>query len=283
MQIHELFQRPKKVNEDLASFFGLNNPTVAQAWSQIGGELMQNLSSRFAKDPKYANMSLTQRKQAMLADQMIQQTAQQKVEEWQKVVTALETKNRGVPLTDQQYEAAFMNWANKSLFNGKFSTLDPSVKAKAQQYFGQFVAHRNDSDAAKRSTMQQGVLASLLADESARAVQVATDLQKAQAAMGIQGQAQQPQVQQGPGYTVQPTQPGYKATTTNAPVATLPQTTSPVVQSTAPVAPRTVVPGTQQKQLPGYGATKTNAPTTVPQIKPADVKKIASNVAKAPA
>lgn len=183
MQIHELFQSPKKVNEDLSSFFGLNNPAVKQAWDQLGGELIQNLSARFTKDPRYANMPLEQRKKAIAQDQAVQEMSRQKYEEWQKYITAVETKARGTPLTDQQYQAAFLNWATQSIFGNKFNSLDPAIKANAQEYFTQFVSHRGDPDAKRRAMFQTNILASLIADETARAVQVATDLQKTQVSL----------------------------------------------------------------------------------------------------
>lgn len=252
MQIHELFYRPKKVNEDLASFFGLNNPVVKQAWDQIGGELIQDLSARFTKDPRYANMPLEQRKKAIAQDQAVQQMAQQKYEEWQTYIKSLETKARGTPLTDQQYQAAFLQWANQSLFGNKFASLDPAVKSTAQQYFTQFVSHRGDPDAKRRAMFQTNILSSLIADETARAVQVATDLQNAQASMGTQAaqsSAQQP-AQQGSGYTVQATQPAYKAVATNAPVAAVPQIGAGLPQVAAkaqPAAKQTVTPADMQK------------------------------------
>lgn len=224
MQIHELFQRPKKVNEDLSSFFGSNNPAVRQAWDQLGGELIQDLSARFTKDPKYANMSLEQRKKAIAQDQNVQQMAQQKYEEWQKYITSVETKARGTPLTDQQYQAAFMNWANQSLFNNKFNSLDSAVKAKAQEYFTQFLSHRRDPEPKRRSMLQTAILGSMIADETARTIQVATDLQKTQAA----------------------TQP----TTMNAPKASMPQIGMPagVPKPTTSVSP--TVGGAPKPGLP---------------------------------
>jgi len=252
MQIHELFQHPKKVNEDLSSFFGLNNPVVKQAWDQIGGELIQSLSARFTKDPRYANMSIDQRKKAIAQDQAVQQMAQQKYDEWQKYIASLETKARGTPLTDQQYQAAFLNWITQSIFGNNFNSLAPAVKATAQQYFTQFVSHRGDPDAKRRAMFQTNILASLIADETARAVQIATDLQKAQAATGTtpaQSSAQQP-TQQGQGYTVQPTQPGYKAVTTNAPAAAVPQIGAGLPQvpvKPQPAAKQTVTPADMQK------------------------------------
>lgn len=254
MQIHELFQRPKTLKEDLAGFFGLNNPAVKQVWDQLGGELIQDLAARFTKDPKYANMPLEQRKKAIAQDQAVQQMAQQKYEEWQKYITALETKNRGTPLTDQQYQAAFMNWANQSLFGSKFASLDSAVKAKAQEYFTQFISHRGDPDPKRRSMFQTTILGSMIADETARAVQVATDLQKAQAATGTtptQATAQQPAAKQGQGYNVQPAQPGYKAVTTNAPVAAVPQVNTPTAPSTQQVNPQ------QLKQIAAKAAKAT--------------------------
>lgn len=238
MQIHELFQHPKTVNEDLSSFFGLNNPVVKQAWDQIGGELIQSLSARFTKDSRYANMSIDQRKKAIAQDQTVQQMAQQKYEEWQKYITALETKARGTPLTDQQYQAAFLNWANQSMFGNKFNSLDSAVKATAQQYFTQFVSHRGDPDAKRRAMFQTNILASLIADETARAVQVATDLQKTQAALSVQQKAS----------NTTPTV-GQKSTT-NAPVANVPQIGMPpgVPKPTTSVSP--TVSGAAKPGLP---------------------------------
>lgn len=237
MQIHELFQHPKKVNEDLSSFFGLNNPVVKQAWDQIGGELIQDLSARFTKDPRYANMPLDQRKKAIAQEQAVQQIAQQKFEEWQKYITSLETKARGTPLTDQQYQAAFMNWANQSLFNNKFNSLDSAIKANAQEFLTQFVSHRNDPDAKRRSMFQTTILGSLVADETARAVQVATDLQKTQAALSAQQKA------------TNTSAVGQKSTT-NAPAAGVPQIGMPagVPKPTTSVSP--TVGGAPKSGLP---------------------------------
>jgi len=237
MQIHELFSRPKNVNEDLSSFFGLNNPAVKQAWDQLGGELIQNLSARFTKDPRYANMPLEQRKKAIAQDQAVQQMAQQKYEEWQKYIASLETKARGTSLTDQQYQAAFLNWITQSIFGNKFNSLDPAIKANAQEYFTQFLSHRGDPDVKRRAMFQTNILASLIADETARAVQVATDLQKTQAALSVQKKA-----------TNTPTV-GQKSTT-NAPVAGVPQISMPagVPQPTTSVTP--TVGGAPKPGLP---------------------------------
>jgi hypothetical protein len=255
MQIHELFQRPTKINEDLSSFFGLNNPAVKQAWDQIGGELIQDLSARFTKDPRYANMSLEQRKKAIAQDQSVQQMAQQKYEEWQKYITSLETKARGTPLTDQQYQAAFLNWANQSLFNNKFNSLDSAIKVKAQEYFTRFVSHRGDPDAKRRSMYQTNILGSLIADETARAVQVATDLQKTQAALAAQQKAAAVKAQQ---------------TNTNAPMSNVPAIGMPagVPQPTTKVQPTATPGGSVKAAQPG-------APT------PAELQKFDQLVAKA--
>lgn len=235
MQIHELFSRPKKINEDLSSFFGLNNPAVKQAWDQLGGELIQDLAARFTKDPKYANMPLEQRKKAIAQDQAMQQMAQQKYEEWQKYIISIETKARGTPLTDQQYQAAFLNWATQSLFGNKFASLDPAVKAKAQEYFTQFVNHRGDPDPKRRAMLQTTILGSLIADETARAVQVATDLQRTQAALSAQQKNAQTRAQ---------------PTTMNAPKASMPQVGMPagVPQPTTNVSP--TVGGATKPGLP---------------------------------
>jgi hypothetical protein len=234
MQIHELFQSPAKVNEDLSSFFGLNNPAVKKAWDQLGGELIQDLSARFTKDPRYANMSLDQRKKAIAQDQAVQEMAQQKYEEWQKYITALETKARGTPLTDQQYQAAFLNWATQSIFGNKFNSLDPAIKTKAKEYFTQFVSHRGDPDTNRRSMFQTNVLASLIADETARAVQVATDLEKAQYMQAAQQNAAAAKAQQ----------------TTNAPMTNVPAIGMPagVPQPTTSVSP--TVGGAPKTGLP---------------------------------
>lgn len=257
MQIHELFQRPKNVKEDLASFFGLNNPAVKQAWDQIGGELVQDLSARFTKDPRYANMSLDQRKKAIAQDQAVQEIAQQKYEEWQKYITALETKARGTPLTDQQYQAAFMNWANQSLFNNKFNSLDSAVKANAQTYMNGFLRYRATPDP-KKSQMQTEHLQMLIADETARAVQVATDLQKTQAALSAQQKVAK-----------SPSPTSNQQTTTNAPVANVPQIGMPagVPKPTTNVQPTATSSNVRGAQ-PG-------APT------PAEIQKFDQLVAKA--
>lgn len=254
MQIHELFQRPKAVTEDLSSFFGLNNPAVKQAWDQLGGELIQDLSARFTKDPKYANMPLEQRKKAIAQDQNVQQIAQQKYEEWQKYITSIETKARGTPLTDQQYQAAFMNWANQSLFNNKFNSLDSAVKAKTQEYFTQFLSHRRDPEPKRRIMLQTAILGSMIADETARAVQVATDLQKTQAAQAAQ--------QKNASAATQPT-------TMNAPKASMPQIGMPagVPKPTTNVQPTATSSNVRGAQ-PG-------APT------PAEIQKFDQLVAKA--
>jgi len=182
MLIHELTLAPKKINEDLKSFFGLNNPQVAAAWDQIGGQVIQDLSARFSKDPRYANMPLAQRKDAIVRDQGIQQQALKYLDNWNQTIAALQTKS-ATPLTDDQYKAAFLNWANKTLFNNKFSALDANIQTQTREYFDQFVAHRGDTDTRRRNALQQAILSNLLADETARMVQVATDLSKAQAAM----------------------------------------------------------------------------------------------------
>lgn len=234
MQIHELFQRPTKVNEDLSSFFGLNNPAVKQAWDQLGGELIQDLSARFIKDPRYANMPLEQRKKAIAQDQAVQQMAQQKYEEWQKYIASLETKARGTPLTDQQYQAAFLNWATQSLFGNKFNSLDSAIKAKAQEYFTQFVSYRGDLDAKRRSMFQTGILGSLIADETARAVQVATDLQKTQVALAAQQKASAAKAQQ----------------TTNAPMSNVPAIGMPAGVPTPTTSVSPTVGGAPKKGLP---------------------------------
>lgn len=176
MQIHELTSKPKKINEDLKSFFGLNNPVVAQAWDQIGGELVQDLAARFTRDPKYAKMTIDQRKAAIAQDQMLQQQSDQKLGEWNNYVTNLQTK-AGVPLTDQQYKAALLNWANLSLFNGKFSQLDTVAKNQALFNLDWITKNRNDPVEIKK------MFSALLAGETARMVTVATDLQRAQAAL----------------------------------------------------------------------------------------------------
>jgi len=233
MQIHELFQQPNNVNEDLSSFFGLNNSVVKQAWDQIGGELIQDLSARFTKDPRYANMPMEQRKKAIAQDQAVQQLAQQKYEEWQKYITALETKARGTPLTDQQYQAAFLNWATQSIFGNKFNSLDPAIKAKAQTYMDGFLRYRATPEP-KKSQMQREHLQMLIADETARAVQVATDLQKTQAALAAQQKV---------------AKPGQPATM-NAPTATTPSTGLPagVPRPTTSVSP--AVGGAPKSGLP---------------------------------
>lgn len=176
MLIHELTQKPANINEDLKSFFGLNNPVVAQAWDQIGGELIQDLAARFTQDPKYANMSMEQRKLAIAQDQALQQQVEKKNSEWNNYVANLQMK-AGAPLTDQQYKAALLNWANQSLFNGKFSSLDPAAKRQAEFHLSWIAENRNNPVEIKR------MFSALLANETARMVQVATDLQKAQAAM----------------------------------------------------------------------------------------------------
>jgi len=176
MLIHELHQKPKKVNESLSSFFGLNNPQVSAAWGQLGGDLIQDLFARFTKDPRYANLPLAQRKLAIARDENIQQIADKKLEEWNKYVANLQIKT-GAPLNDQQYNAALLNWANASLFNNKFSQLDPVAKNQAQFHLEWIAKHRNDPVEMRK------MLTALIADETARMVQVATDLQKAQAAM----------------------------------------------------------------------------------------------------
>ena len=176
MLIHELTTQPKKVNESLSSFFGLNNPQVAQAWGQMGGALVQDLFARFSKDPRYANMTVAQRKLALERDQNIQDIANKKADEWNKYVTSLQTKN-GARLTDQQYQAALLNWANPSLFNGKFANLDPVAKHQAQFHLDWIAKHRDNPAETKK------MLTALISDETSRMIQVATDLQRAQAAI----------------------------------------------------------------------------------------------------
>lgn len=176
MLIHELTQKPAKINEDLKSFFGLNNPAVAQAWNQIGGEMIQDLAARFTQDPKYANMSMEQRKAAIAQDQALQQQVENKNSEWNNYVASLQMKT-GAPLSDEQYHAALLNWANQSLFNGKFSSLDSEAKRLAEFHLSFLAKNRNNPVEIKR------MFSALIANETARMVTVATDLQKAQAAM----------------------------------------------------------------------------------------------------
>lgn len=189
MLIHELTQRPEKINEDLKSFLGLNNATVAQAWDQIGGELMQDLAARYTKDPRYTKMPLDQRKKAMAADASIQQISKEKYGQWNQYISGLQAKTP-TPLTDDQYKAAFINWANQSLFNNQFSGLDNIAKAQAQRFFDQFVSYRNTAEPSK-TARQTDFINLIISDETARMVQVATDLQRAQAAAG-QSAAQKP-------------------------------------------------------------------------------------------
>lgn len=255
MQIHELTQRPKKINEDLKSFLGLNNATVAQAWDEIGGELMQDLAARYTKDPKYANMPLAQRKKAMAADSNTQQIGTKKYGEWNQYIAGVQAKSP-IPLTDDQYKAAFLNWMNQSLFNNKFSSLDAAAKQNANMYINGFLRYRNTPEP-KKTEMQVDHLKLLIADETARMVQAATDLQQAQAGIG---QPQQPQ--QTTATATAPTPAGYSGATYNVPTAGAPRVSA--TQSS----------GTQQKQP--------TANKVVP-LKPQDVEKIAANVSKAPA
>jgi hypothetical protein len=176
MLIHELTHKPAKINEDLKSFFGLNNPAVAAAWDQIGGELTQDLAARFTRDPRYAKMSQEQRKAAIAQDQALQQQVEKKNSEWNNYVANLQVK-AGAPLSDDQYKAALLNWANQSLFNGQFSKLDSEAKNQADIHLGWIAKNRNNPVEIKR------MFSALLANETARMVTVATDLQKAQAAM----------------------------------------------------------------------------------------------------
>jgi len=174
MQIHEL-TKPKKINEGLRDIFGLNNPTVKAAWEEIGGELAQNLAAKFTRDPRYTNLPLAQRKLAMMRDQTIQQAAEQKLEELTKYVAGIEIKS-GKSLTDQQYQAALMPWIDISILNKKYAELDPAVKNTVLATAETMSKNRTNAN------IQKQLLTTLLADESARMVQVATDLQKFQAA-----------------------------------------------------------------------------------------------------
>jgi len=174
MLIHELLQHPKKVNEGLGEFFGLNNPRVAQAMGQLGGELVASLAARFTTDPRYTKLPLAQRKRAIERDEYLQRTAEQSVESWNKQLGEIEIRN-GAELTDQQYQAALTNWANKGLYNNKFNNLDSNMKAKALAHFAEVTRNRKNPEEIKR------LIGSLIADEAAREVEVATRMATASA------------------------------------------------------------------------------------------------------
>lgn len=174
MQIHELTSR-RKVNEGLADFFGLNNPKISDVWNEIGSGVVQGLAARFTNDPRYAKLPYEQRKSAMMRDEFIQDTAQKNLDAWNSYLAQLQLRNGG-ELNDQQYQTALLSWANRGMYNGRYNELDQRAKQVAQAHFAAITKNRKNSDKIKET------FASLVADETARVVQVATDVQAQMAA-----------------------------------------------------------------------------------------------------
>lgn len=190
MQIHELLPR-KKVNEGLGDFFGLNNPKVKEVWNSLGSDLVQNIAAKFTSDPRYAKLPFEQAKAAMMRDEFVQDTANKSLESWNQYVAQLQLRNGG-ELNDQQYNQALLAWANRGLFNGRYNELGANAKQVAQAHFADITKNRRDPKKV------QNTFASLVADETARVVQVATDLKAQMAAQAnmqaakIPGQPAQP-------------------------------------------------------------------------------------------
>jgi hypothetical protein len=205
MQIHELLPR-KKVNEGFGDFFGLNNPKVKEVWNELGAEMVQDLSARFTSDPRYANMNFAQRKMAIMRDEFLQDTSQKSLDAWNSYLEQIQIRN-GAELTDQQYQNSLLAWANRGMFNGRYNELGPEAKQTAIEHFTAITKNRKDPKKIKDT------FASLVADETARVVQVATDL-KAQA----QAQAN---LQTARGAS-QPTAPGAPITPSGAAAPGLP-------------------------------------------------------------
>ena len=173
MLIHEL-TKSKKLNEGIGSFFGLNNPQVAQAWGKLGSEAISNLAVRFTRDPRYAKITdLAQRKRAIEQDEYLERITDQYTEAWNKQLNELEIRN-GAPLTDAQYQAALMNWMNKVWYKNKFGELDPAVQNRAKYHVGEITKNRNNAAKIK------DYFKSLAADQAAREVEVWTTLQQQQ-------------------------------------------------------------------------------------------------------
>lgn len=187
MQIHELTSK-QKVNEGIGDFFGLNNPKVKDALNDIGSDLVQTLAARFTRDPRYTKLPYEQRKAAIMRDEFVQDTAQKSLDTWNEYLAQLQLRN-GSELNDQQYQTALLSWANRGLFNGRYNELDQPAKQVAQAHFADITKNRKDP------TKIKNTFASLVADETSRVVQVATDVQ---AQMTAQSNAQAAGARQSP-------------------------------------------------------------------------------------
>lgn len=145
MQIHELTKRT--VHEGLGSAFGLDNPAVAQAWSSMGAELLNNLAAKYTKDPRYTQIKdIKQRMDVMARDAEVKAVSDKLLEKFKDFNYRLLYANNNQPLPDASFAPKMTQWVDANIFRRKLDTAPTGIKTKVADLIDQATKNRNSGN-----------------------------------------------------------------------------------------------------------------------------------------
>jgi len=143
MQIHELTQK-KPVVEGLGSALGLDKSVVAQAWSSMGAELLNNLAAKYTKDPRYTQIKdINQRMDVMVRDAEVKAIADKLLEKFKDFNYRLLYANNNQPLPNETFKPKLEDWVDRNIFRRKLSTAPAAIKTQAEQLIDKATTNRN--------------------------------------------------------------------------------------------------------------------------------------------
>ena len=154
MQIHELTKRT--VQEGLGSAFGLDNPVVAQAWSSMGAELLNNLSAKYTRDPRYTQMKdIKQRMDVMARDAEVKDIADRLLEKFKDYNYRLLYANNNQPLPDQLFAPKMSQWVDANIFRRKLDTAPVAIKKQVTDLINRATKSRDPGNTQFETTFRE--------------------------------------------------------------------------------------------------------------------------------
>lgn len=154
MQIHELTK--KKITEGLGSAFGLDNSAVAQAWSSMGAELLNNLAAKYTKDPRYTQIKdIKQRMDVMARDAEVKAIADKLLEKFKDYNYRLLYANNNQPLPAESFAPKMTQWVDANIFKRKLDTAPARIKTQVADLVNQATKSRDPGNNNFESAFRQ--------------------------------------------------------------------------------------------------------------------------------
>jgi len=154
MQIHELTK--KKIAEGLGSAFGLDNSAVAQVWSSMGAELLNNLAAKYTKNPRYAQIKdIKQRMDVMARDTEVKAIADKLLEKFKDYNYRLLYANNNQPLPAESFAPKMTQWVNTNIFRRQLDTAPAGIKTQVEDLVNQATKSRDPGNDNFESAFRQ--------------------------------------------------------------------------------------------------------------------------------